>query len=224
MCKFWQGGRSPSCWKFLICSDRFGGEGGETGEWRTSEKKSRLSNLMLTSLKYKLGCGREHAMLSQTHSTGCVLSTLAQRERGHIWSLLHPHHHHHPHQLQNTCQTHTHTQTQQHHITIVNRITRSVTRLCLLTKWILASQSCTSVFSWALTHKHVQDWANKELIDSLQLRQTSQGVIRSGMYIVAVHQVFLEFAVCTKSRLTVLLLPGILHPQPTSLSSPGPQS
>lgn len=194
----------------------------ESGE--PVKKKVDIQNLMLTSLKYKLGCGGEHAMLSQTHSTGCVLSTLAQRERGHIWSLLHPTTTTTPTSYKIHSQTHTHTQTQQHHITIVNRITGSVTRLCLLTKCILASQSCTSVFSWALTHKHVQDWANKELIDSLQLRQTSQGVIRSGMYIVAVHQVFLEFAVCTKSRLTVLLLPGILHPQPTSLSSPGPQS
>lgn len=60
----------------------------ESGE--PVKKKVDFQNLMLTSLKYKLGCGGEHAMLSQTHSTGCVLSTLAQRERGHIWSLLHP--------------------------------------------------------------------------------------------------------------------------------------
>lgn len=224
MCKFWQGGRSPSCWKCLICSDRFGGEAGEAGEWRTSEKKSRLSKSHADISQVQIGLRRRARYVkSDTQYRLRVVNVGSAWKRAHLKPITPPshHRHHHPHQLQNT---HTHTQTQQHHITIVNRITGSVTRLCLLTKCILASQSCTWVFSWALTHKHVQDWANKELIDSLQLRQTSQGVIRSGMYIVAVHQVFLEFAVCTKSRLTVLLLPGILHPQPTSLSSPGPQS
>lgn len=50
--------------------------------------------------------------------------------------------------------------------------------------------------------------------DSLHCWQTSQGIIRSWLYIIAECQISLESAACTKSHLTMLLL---LSPHPLLL-------
>lgn len=74
------------------------------------------------------------------------------------------------------------------------------------------------LFSWALTHKRMQSWTNKEPLVSLHIWQTSQALIRSRLYIVAVCQVFLESAKCTKSHLKVVLLLLLVVPSQVSYS------
>lgn len=145
---------------------------------------------MLTSLKYKLGCGRELATLRQH-----VVNVCSAGKRAHLKLITQP-------LTVTEYMSDTHKHTPHRHNSVKSPVQKvSLVQLRASVCWQNAfwpRTCCTLVFSRALTHKHAQDWANKKLLDSLQVGQTSQGVISPGMYIVAVHQVFLEFAVCTK--------------------------
>lgn len=61
---------------------------------------------------------------------------------------------------------------------------------------------------------HTPTSTNRDVLDSLHCWQTSQGIIRSWLYIIAECQISLESAAYTKSHLTMLLL---LSPHPLLL-------
>ncbi len=123
---------------------------------------------------------------------------LAQWERGtHLKPIRPP-------VLQNARQKHTH-----QHESLSPWFSHTYSHLCWQNSVsVFISKFCWFhvLFSWALTHKHTDLQTNKEPFDSLHCWQASQGIIRSRLYIVAVCQVFLEFAARTKSHLTELLL------------------